>query len=82
MCAVVEGTLVPISELEGLTDWIAVKKASGLSIFRVIPNPTRRQYNKLNGDLAIREAQRDPKSEHHLIDEIVISLVAMKSVAA
>ncbi|KAH9956799.1 CGI-121-domain-containing protein [Russula dissimulans] len=65
MCAVVEGTLVPISELEGLTDWIAVKK-----------------YNKLNGDLAIREAQRDPKSEHHLIDEIVISLVAMKSVAA
>jgi len=67
MCAVVEGTLVPISELEGLTDWIAVKK-----------------YNKLNGDLAIREAQRhsDPTSEHHLIDEIVISLVAMKSVAA
>jgi hypothetical protein len=39
------------------------------------------QYNKLNADPVIREAQNDPTREHHLIDNIVISLVAMKSVA-
>jgi hypothetical protein len=42
---------------------------------------TRWQYNKLNVDPVIREAQNDPTREHHLIDNIVISLVAMKSVA-
>jgi hypothetical protein len=40
------------------------------------------QYNKLNGDLFIKEMQNDPACEHHLIDNIVVSLVAMKSVAA
>ena len=29
MSAVVEGTRVPISQLTGLTDWIAVKKVGG-----------------------------------------------------
>lgn len=29
MSAVVEGTQVPISQLTGLTDWIAVKKVGG-----------------------------------------------------
>lgn len=29
MSAVVEGTQVPISQLTGLTDWVAVKKVSG-----------------------------------------------------
>ncbi|KAI0273122.1 CGI-121-domain-containing protein [Russula aff. rugulosa BPL654] len=40
-----------------------------------------KKYNKLNADPVIREAQNDPTREHHLIDNIVISLVAMKSVA-
>jgi len=65
MSAVVEGTQVPLSELAGLTDWVAVKK-----------------YNKLNGDPVMRETQNDPTHEHHIIDKIVVSLVAMKSVAA
>ncbi|KAH9995180.1 CGI-121-domain-containing protein [Russula compacta] len=64
MSAVVEGTHAPISELAGLTDWVAVKK-----------------YNKLNGKLIIRETQNDPAREHYLIDNIVVSLVAMKTVA-
>ena len=84
MNAVVEGTQVPLSELAGLTDWIAVKKVGvnrGASTV-TYPHFTRRQYNKLNGDLVIRESQNDPTREHHLIDNIVISLVAMKSVAA
>ena len=29
MSAVVEGTQVPISQLTGLTDWVAVKKVGG-----------------------------------------------------
>jgi hypothetical protein len=29
MSAVVEGSQVPISQLKGLTDWIAVKKVGG-----------------------------------------------------
>jgi hypothetical protein len=40
------------------------------------------QYNKLNEDHFIKEMQNDPAREHHLIDNIVVSLVAMKSVAA
>jgi hypothetical protein len=34
MNAVVEGTLVPISELASLTDWTAVKKVGGSTIPR------------------------------------------------
>ncbi|KAI9466554.1 CGI-121-domain-containing protein [Lactarius psammicola] len=64
MSAVVEGTLVTMSELAGLTDWVAVKK-----------------YNKLGGDPIIKEIQNDPAREHRLIDNIVVSFVAMKSVS-
>ncbi|KAI0250507.1 CGI-121-domain-containing protein [Lactifluus subvellereus] len=40
-----------------------------------------KKYHKLNGDLFIKEIQSDPAREHHLIDNIVVSFVAMKSVA-
>ncbi|KAI0269412.1 CGI-121-domain-containing protein, partial [Gloeopeniophorella convolvens] len=63
MRAVVQGTLVPLSDLTDLTDWTAVKK-----------------YNKLNGDVAIKEAGKDQARERYLIDNIVVSSVAMKSV--
>ena len=83
MSAVVEGTQVPLSELASLTDWVAVKKVGGnLRASLTYTHFTRLQYNKLNGDLVIRETQNDPAREHHLIDNIVVSLVAMKSVAA
>jgi hypothetical protein len=81
MSEVVEGTLVPMSRLAGLTDWVAVKKVGRL-ICMIYAQFTRWQYNKLNADPVIREAQNDPTREHHLVDNIVISLVAMKSVAA
>jgi hypothetical protein len=83
MSAVVEGTQVSLSELAGLTDWAAVKKVGvNLCASPICTHFTRRQYNKLNGDLVIRETQNDPTRERHLIDNIVVSLVAMKSVAA
>jgi hypothetical protein len=81
MTAVVKGTPAPISELAGLTDWSVVKKVGGSTIFRVHWFMWG-QYNKLNGDPFIKERQNDPVHEHHLIDNIVVSLVAMKSVAA
>jgi hypothetical protein len=81
MSAVVEGTQVPISQLTDLTDWIAVKKVGRLSLSLICSQFAFWQYNKLNADPVIREAQNDPTREHHLIDNIVISLVAMKIVA-
>jgi hypothetical protein len=81
MCAVVEGTQVPLSELAGLTDWVTVKKVCKYMFVSDL-HSFHAQYNKLNGDLVIRETQSNPSREHHLIDNIVVSLVAMKSVAA
>ncbi|KAF9475898.1 CGI-121-domain-containing protein [Pholiota conissans] len=39
-----------------------------------------KKYHKLNGELAITEAAKDPQKEHAVIDKIVTSSVAMKSV--
>jgi len=81
MSAVVEGTQVPLSDLAELTDWVAVKKVGVIICHLNRTHPTH-QYNKLNGDLVMRESQNNPTHEHHIIDNIVVSLVAMKSVAA
>ncbi|GJE83965.1 CGI-121-domain-containing protein [Phanerochaete sordida] len=40
------------------------------------------KYHKLNNELAVREHARDPARERVIVDEIVISSVAMKSVQA
>ena len=39
------------------------------------------QYNKLGGDPIIKELHNDLVRERHQIDNIVVSLVAMKSVS-
>ena len=82
MNAIVDGTQAPVSRLASLTDWVAVKRVGGSISSVIYIQYTRWQYNKLNADPVIREAQNDPTREHHLIDNIVISLVAMKSVSA
>lgn len=82
MNAVVDGTQVPVSQLSSLTDWVAVKRVGGPFSSPIYAQSMRWQYNKLNLDPVIREAQNDPTHEHHLIDNIVISLVAMKSISA
>jgi EKC/KEOPS complex subunit CGI121/TPRKB len=38
------------------------------------------QYHKLNNELAVRECTEDVAREYDVVDEIVISSVAMKSV--
>ncbi|EKM59020.1 uncharacterized protein PHACADRAFT_113172 [Phanerochaete carnosa HHB-10118-sp] len=43
---------------------------------------TVKKYHKLNNEPAVREQSRDPARERGVIDEIVISSVAMKSVQA
>ncbi|KAL6304058.1 CGI-121-domain-containing protein [Sparassis latifolia] len=64
MKAVVSGDMSPLSALDGITDWTSVKK-----------------YNKLNCDPAIKMAAgKDGVQEHRVVDEIVLSMVAMKSV--
>ncbi|ETW84598.1 hypothetical protein HETIRDRAFT_314488 [Heterobasidion irregulare TC 32-1] len=65
MCAVVKGTMNPLSSLEALTDWSAVKK-----------------YHKLNAEVAVKEAGKDTARERRIVDNIVVSTVAMKSVMA
>ncbi|KAF8960249.1 kinase binding protein CGI-121-domain-containing protein [Flammula alnicola] len=58
------GTVVPLSELESITDWASVKK-----------------YHKLNNtEKAIQETAKNPSRERAIVDQIVISSVAMKSV--
>jgi len=40
-----------------------------------------KKYNKLGGDPVIKEIQNDLAREHRLLDNIVVSFVAMKSVS-
>ncbi|CAA7269210.1 unnamed protein product [Cyclocybe aegerita] len=42
--------------------------------------PSIKKYHKLNGEIAIKEAGQDSQKEHAIVDKIVISSVAMKSV--
>jgi EKC/KEOPS complex subunit CGI121/TPRKB len=81
MSTVVQGTLVPMSALADLTDWVAVKKVGGSICTSKLCWLHVFQYNKLGGDPIIKEIQDDPTREHSLIDNIVVSLVAMKSVS-
>jgi EKC/KEOPS complex subunit CGI121/TPRKB len=78
MKEVIDGTLVPFTELGVVTDWSSIKKVC------VIFPPVRSlfthlllKYHKLNGEAAIKGSK-----EHEIIDNIVVSSVAMKSVMA
>jgi len=44
--------------------------------------PSVKKYHKLNTEAAINEAAGDPPREHMIVDNIVISSVAMKNVMA
>ncbi|KAG5645762.1 hypothetical protein DXG03_005299 [Asterophora parasitica] len=72
IAAAVAGTLTPFTELDTVTDWAAVKKASAaFNDARRATYATPPQYNKLNND---------PDASKARIDNIVVSMVAMKSV--
>ncbi|KAF5364055.1 hypothetical protein D9756_000989 [Leucocoprinus leucothites] len=62
---VVDGGLVPLSQLQEVTDWSTIKK-----------------YHKLTNELSIKAVQEDPATQFAIIDNIVTSTVATKSVMA
>lgn len=83
MHAVVQGNMVPLSNLSQVTDWARVKKVRPhISSLNGLPHPLGAQTHKLNNEIAVREVSGDIEREHAVIDEIVISSVAMKSVMA
>ena len=83
MRAVVVGDLVPLGNLSSITDWAAIKKVSLWSSFAgAALIDLRVQYYKLNGEPALKAVVQDQTQERRVIEKIVISSVAMKSVAA
>ena len=77
--AIVNGTISPFSRLSEVTDWATIKKVYCTRPSRPFFLPLE-QYHKLNGELAIQHI-RHAATAHAVIDEIVISTVAMKSVS-
>ena len=76
MKEVIDGTLVPFTELGDVTDWSTIKKVCVFSNRPIIIYRFHLlKYYKLNGEAAIKGSK-----EHEIIDNIVVSSVAMKSV--
>ena len=77
MKEVIDGTLVPLVELKNVTDWSSVKKVCVLDFFTVQLLFTHfpLKYHKLNDEAAVKGSK-----ELEIIDNIVISSVATKSV--
>ena len=83
MKEVIDGTLVPFTELRYVTDWSSIKKVC-VNLFIYFSQPFDRyspnfllKYHKLNGEAAIKGSSN---KEHEIIDNIVVSSVAMKCV--
>lgn len=82
MDAAIKGIKAPFARLEDLTDWAAVKKVC-VCINNPSPSNAKRasiQYHKLGNEVGIREAKDNPERERAVVDGIVVSSVAMKSV--
>ena len=85
MQAAVDGILSPLSELSKITDWPSIRKVGSclFSPYRLcFTQRSCDQYNKLNGEPALQVAGTDVQRQQSIIDEIVTSSVAMKSVMA
>ena len=83
MKEVIDGTLVPFAELRDVTDWSSIKKVCVILFFlnpfdRYSPHFSSLKYHKLNGEAAIKGSSSS--KEREIIDNIVVSSVAMKSV--
>lgn len=82
MKKVVQGDLVPLDTLADITDWAAIKKA-GVCIeseFRSCSCILVVQYYKLNGEPAVKALEKNSVRQNTIVDELVTSFVAMKSV--
>jgi hypothetical protein len=80
MKAVVNGEETPLEHISQFTDWSSVKKVSGPCLSASPPTLMVLQYHKLNDEPAIKAASKDTQAEHALVDDFVVSGVAMKSV--
>ncbi len=79
---VVDGTLLPLASLQDFTDWTRIKKVScyqTISMQRGL-RINIHQYYKLDQEKALIAARDDLSKQHAVIDNIVVSSVAMKSV--
>ena len=81
MNAVVRGTISHLSALETITDWSSVKKVRQAPLVDIQIVEMYEQYHKLNAEQAVQETSGSSRC-HAIIDNIVISSVAMKSVMA
>ena len=82
MKSIVTGDLVSSNALPDITDWAAIKKASVcLSRHSIrVADMSSLQHYKLNGDPAVAALEKDQSKQKAVVDELVTSFVAMKSV--
>ena len=78
MARVVQGTLVPLDTLQSLTDWATIKKVC-ICRWVISGQADISQYHKLNNESWTKNMS--DVGEKQAVDNIVISTVAMKSVA-
>ncbi|TFK35038.1 kinase binding protein CGI-121-domain-containing protein [Crucibulum laeve] len=74
---------IPAAQVEEKMKAIVMGNITPLSELNAVTDWAMvKKYNKLNDELAIRNAQGDDTREHIAVDNIVVSTVAMKSVMA
>ena len=77
---VVDGELVCMNELSSITDWASLKRVCHLLRKLYFPPLRWSQYYKFNTDPAVSALAQDTEKQHVVVDELVTSFVAMKSV--
>ena len=80
MTSVVDGNLISIDGLSAITDWASLKKVRRRGALFPLLAYMSLQYYKLNTDPALAKATNDVDVQHSVVDELVTSYVAMKSV--
>ena len=82
MKEVVEGDLIVLDRLKEITDWSSIRKVCQVQGSAHICSSQNdfSQYYKLNNDTAVSALQKNPARQNAVVDELVTSFVAMKSV--
>lgn len=83
MKAVVTGNVLPLADLPKLTDWAIVKKVRcPRTLSRADEVTPHVQYYKLNADPALKAPGLSQDQQQLIANDIIVSTVAMKSVAS
>ena len=80
MTSVVDGRLIPVDSLSSVTDWASLKKVRRRGTLFPHVAYMKLQYYKLNADHVITKATDDVDDKFAVVDELVTSYIAMKSV--